>query len=73
MEKTRGDCRESEGERLAVDEGRYKCVSEYDPVLRSHCRLEPQEVSGRKRSSASQYRANITSTDATDSWRPWQR
>jgi hypothetical protein len=59
MEKVRGDYLESEGsveersavralregccERSTADEGRYDCVSEQDPVLRSHCRLEPRE------------------------------
>ena len=56
MEKVRGDYRESElgvEERLAAralkerrlvvragEEERYGDVGDYDPVLRSHCRLE---------------------------------
>jgi hypothetical protein len=48
VEKLDIDCRESElraflerlGERPATDEEQYGDVGDYDPVLRSHCRLE---------------------------------
>ena len=29
-----------EARRMVGDEGRYEDVGEYDPVLRSHCRLD---------------------------------
>jgi hypothetical protein len=48
MAKVREDCLESEKslrERLGLKAGdeRYDGVEEYDPVLRSHCRLDELE------------------------------
>jgi hypothetical protein len=43
MERVRADCLESEVQNQTADGETYDGVEEYDPVLRSHCRLvEPR-------------------------------